>query len=92
MILGIVGLAGAFVCVIPIVLAPFAWYLGAKARREIDAAPNQWDGRGEAQAGFITGIIGTVLLVLGLIFAAFIAFVVIGVGVAASDSGTYSTT
>lgn len=90
MILGIVGLAGAFLCVIPIVLSPFAWYLGAKARREIDAAPNQWGGRGEAQAGFVTGIIGTALLILGLIITAIVIFVIIGVGTAMNDPDFYS--
>lgn len=92
MILGIVGLAGTFVCLIPIVLSPFAWYLGAKARREIDAAPNQWDGRGEAQAGFVTGIIGTALLILGVAIVAIIIVIAIGVGTAVSTSDPYAAT
>lgn len=60
MILGIVGL----LCFSP--AAPFAIWLGHKAMREIDASGGQLAGRGQAQAGFIMGIIGTVLLVLML--------------------------
>lgn len=67
MILGIVGLAGTFVCGFLCVLGPFAWAIGAKTRREIDAEPQRWSGRGEATAGFVMGIITTILLILGLI-------------------------
>lgn len=67
MILGIVGL----LCFSP--AAPFAIWLGHKAMREIDASGGQLSGRGQAQAGFIMGIIGSVLLVLFmlLIFTGF---------------------
>ena len=63
MVLGIVGL----LCCSP--AAPFAIWLGHKAMREIDASGGQLSGRGQAQAGFILGIIGTVLLVILLILA-----------------------
>jgi len=76
MVLGIVGLAGGLVCYLPILCAPFAWFLGNKARSEIDAAPGRWSGRGAAQAGFVLGIIGTVILVLGLI-AAIVLFAIV---------------
>ena len=46
-------------------LSPFAWAIGAKAVREIDATPGRYGGRDQANAGKIMGIIGTVLLVLG---------------------------
>jgi hypothetical protein len=36
--------------------------------REIDASGGRVGGRGQAQAGFILGIIGTALWVLGLLF------------------------
>jgi hypothetical protein len=67
MVFGIVSLAGLFACVVPILLAPVAWILGAKAVKEIDANPAAHSGRSEANAGKIMGIIGTVLLVLVLI-------------------------
>lgn len=79
MVLGIVGLAGGFICWLPIVMAPFAWYLGAKAEKEIDASRGTVSGRGEATAGKVLGIIGTVLLVLSVV--AIIAFIVLAVTV-----------
>lgn len=82
MVLGIISLAGSFTCLIPILLSPFAWYFGAKVKSEIAAEPQRWGGQSEAQAGFIMGIIGTVLLALGvvllIIFALFIALVAEG--------------
>ena len=41
--------------------------LGRGAQDEIDAAPGQYGGRGQVNAGFICGIIGTVLSVLGIL-------------------------
>ncbi len=67
MVLGIGALAGLFICGIPIVLAPFAWLIGGRAVKEIDADPGRFSGREQAQAGRIMGIIGTGLLVLGII-------------------------
>ncbi|MDQ4054503.1 MAG: DUF4190 domain-containing protein, partial [Actinomycetota bacterium] len=59
LIMGIVALAGTFVCGILCVVGPFAWAKGAKVRREIDADPQRWSGRGEATAGYVMGIITT---------------------------------
>lgn len=87
MVLGIIALAGSFICLVPILLSPFAWYFGAKVKREIAAEPQRWGGQSEAQAGFIMGIIGTVFLALGIVvlimFALFVALV------AGSTSTTY---
>jgi hypothetical protein len=64
MVMGIVAVAGLFICGVPVLMAPFAWYLGAKAEREIDASGGAWSGRSEATAGKVLGIVGTVLLTL----------------------------
>ena len=64
MILGILGI------VICSVIAPFAWNMGKKTMNEIDASGGQLGGRGMAQAGYIMGIIGTVLLIIGVLFFA----------------------
>ena len=48
----------------------------AKAKREIQASHGQLGGASNAQAGYVTGIIGTVLLVLAVI-AAVVALIVI---------------
>jgi hypothetical protein len=52
------------------VASPFALVIGRNAMKEIDASQGTLGGRGMAQAGFILGIIGTVilgLLVVGLL-------------------------
>ena len=62
LILGIVGLVCCSIA------APFAWVIGSRAVREIDESGGRYTGRGQAQAGKILGIIGTALMVLGLLF------------------------
>ena len=62
MVLGILGLVCCGLA------SPFAIWLGRKSMREIDASGGRVGGRGQAQAGFILGIIGTALWVLGLLF------------------------
>jgi hypothetical protein len=83
MVLGICALAGMFFCVVPILLAPFAWFMGGRAVKEIDAQPGRYSGREQAQAGRIMGIIGTVLLVLGLLG---IFFLILSIGLASESA------
>jgi hypothetical protein len=63
LVVGIVALGGAALC-LPALAGPFAWVLGARARREIDAQPGRWTNRAEATAGMVMGIVTTVALVL----------------------------
>ena len=72
--LGIAALAGVFILLFPILLSPVAWWLGAKAKREIAAEPERWSGAGEAQAAVIMGVIGTVLLAVGIVALFVVAF------------------
>ena len=72
MVLGILGLVCCGIA------SPFALWLGRKSMKEIDASGGWLSGRGQAQAGFILGIIGTVLWVLGILFY------VVMIGLAAS--------
>jgi hypothetical protein len=65
--LGLVGMIGTMICGIPAVVGPFAWYMGAKVKREIDASGGQLGGRGQALTGFVLGIVTTVLLVVGIL-------------------------
>lgn len=68
MVLGIIGLAGILFCGgFTLVLSPFAWAIGSKAVKEIDANPSQYGGRDQASGGKVMGIIGTVLLILGVL-------------------------
>ena len=70
----VLGILGIVICGI---IAPFAWRMGKRTVAEIDASQGQLGGRGSAQAGYILGLIGTVLLGLGLLFA--VGAVVLGV-------------
>jgi len=69
LVLGIVGLV---VCGL---VAPFAWVMGGRVVREIDASGGQLGGRSQAQAGRICGIIGTCLIGLGFLFLAFVVVI-----------------
>jgi len=83
MVLGIVGL------VLCQVLSPFAWVMGKKTLQEIDASGGRVGGRGQAQAGYILGIVGTVLLGLSLLFLiVYFVFVVaiLGAGIYGSNA------
>jgi hypothetical protein len=63
-VVGIVALTFACAYGFSLVLSPVALFLGRSAMKRIDRSQGQIGGRGFAQAGFIMGIIGTVLLVL----------------------------
>ncbi len=79
MVLGVIGLVGGLVTGIGFLAAPFAWAIGGRAVREIDASPQSYSGRDQAKAGQIMGIIGTVMLILsilllGALIAAFVVY------------------
>jgi hypothetical protein len=71
------GILGLVVCG---PLAIVAWVMGSGDLKQIDAGTMDPAGRGTTQAGRICGIIGTVLLILGILAAAI--FLVFGVGAA----------
>lgn len=89
MVLGIIGLVGILSCAgVTLVLSPFAWAIGGKAVKEIDAAPpGTYSGRDQANAGRIMGIVGTILLVLGVL--AVLALIGLAVAVDSSSSRSY---
>ena len=64
------------------VLGPFAWSMGNKAVREIDASGGRVAGRDLANVGRILGIVATVLLVLGvlLVVVVFVFGAALGLG------------
>ncbi|MCZ4498801.1 MAG: hypothetical protein JWQ74_1354 [Marmoricola sp.] len=64
LVLGLIGTAGGFMCLLPFLAAPFAWVIGVKARREIRESGGRLGGSGNATAGMVLGIIGTVLLTI----------------------------
>lgn len=54
------------------VCAPFAVWLGRRAQNLIRRHPDRYSGEGLALAAFVTGIVGCVLFVLGLLAVLFI--------------------
>jgi len=74
LVLGIVAVVGGMTCYLPLLLGPFAWAMGRSAVREIDADPQRLGGRGQAMAGYVLGVVATVLMLLGIL--ALVAFLV----------------
>jgi hypothetical protein len=81
-IISVVSVVTALFCCVTIpgvFCAPFAWVVGARATREIDASPGVYGNRGAAQTGMIMGIVCTALGVL--VIAAVVAlFALLGSG------------
>ncbi len=71
LILGILGVSIAQVC------APIAWYLGNKAKREIESSNGTIGGLGLVNAGRICGIVGTAILALSLVIVVVAVIVII---------------
>jgi len=61
LVLGIVGL------VLCGLAAPFAWVMGGRARREIQASHGQLGGLQQVTIGWILGIIVSVLMILAVV-------------------------
>lgn len=79
LVLGIVGIAALFVA-FPFI-SPVAWYLGARARREMRSDPGRYRPSGALSAGYVLGIVGTLLAV------AFVGLIVIGIALAITLAG-----
>lgn len=62
LVLGLVGLLGFFL--FSGVFSIAAIILGQVAKKEIDAAGGALTGRGQAEAGFVLGVIGVVVLAI----------------------------
>jgi hypothetical protein len=65
LILGILGFVCCQLC------APFAWYMGQQELKAIKAGQSPVAGQGFATAGWILGIIGSILLVFVLLWIFF---------------------
>lgn len=85
----VLGICGIVVC--PLVLSIPAWIIGKNARDECERIPGR-PGWGNANAGYILGIIGTVLGIL-VIVAFLVWFVALASLVdSASDLSDFDTT
>jgi hypothetical protein len=67
----VLGLLGLLVCGL---LAPFAWVMGSTDLKKMAAGRMDPSGQSHTQAGYVCGIIGTILLVLSVV-----ALLVVGV-------------
>jgi hypothetical protein len=77
MVLGIVGVAGFFVLLVPVLACPLAWYLGAVAEREAEREPTRYRKAGEARTGMILGMIGTAILGIALLMLVVVSTLII---------------
>ena len=80
----ILGILGLVVCGL---IAPFAWVMGNRVVAEIDASNGTLGGRSSANAGRICGMIGSILIIVGILF--FVAiFVIAGLSAVSTASST----
>jgi len=87
MVIGIVAFVLSCGYGVGLLGSPVALVMGRVSMKRIDQSGGQLGGRGMAQAGFILGIIGTVLLVLGLI--ALTVIIIVGLNGGFDDSYDY---
>ncbi len=78
LLLGILGFAVCQFC------SPFAWVMGHRALKEIDESGGRWGGRSNVKVGYILGIVGTCILILGVVGG--IAYVVVVIAVLAGSA------
>ena len=71
----VLGIIGVFVFQL---LAPVAWYLAAKGKREMATFPGRWRPSGSLTAGLVLGIIGTTFLALVTMFVLIMVIGLIG--------------
>lgn len=75
----VLGILSLVVCQL---IGPVAWVMGKRALAEVDRSGGAIGGRGQIQAGYICGIIASVLIALALV----IVVIALVVGVAASGA------
>jgi uncharacterized membrane protein YjgN (DUF898 family) len=67
------------------VIGPFAWVMGNRVLREIDASGGQLGGRSQVTAGRICGIVGTAMIAVTLLVGV-VALVVVLIAASSSTS------
>lgn len=63
----VLGIAGIVITVLAPILGPVALVLGVKAKKRIAESGGAVEGAGIAQAGYILGVIATVIGALGIL-------------------------
>lgn len=82
----VLGILGLVCCGI---LAPIAWYMGSQELQRIQRGEVPSTNEGMARAGMILGIIGTVFLVLGVIWVLFLGGLTVLSGFAQFGGGGF---
>jgi len=81
----VLGILSLVVCGI---LGPFAWSMGNKALKEIDASGVVYANRGQVQAGRICGIVSSVLIILSIVLIILLLMAGVFLGTTSSSSFT----
>jgi hypothetical protein len=81
----VLGILSLLVCGL---LGPVAWAMGSTDLKKMQAGQMDASGRGETQAGYICGIVATILMGIGLVFVVlwFVMFAAV-IGGAAAPKG-----
>lgn len=77
LIVGVLGLLLGFTCGVGFIASPFALVMGWKSKKRIAESGGALGGESNAQAGFILGIVGTVILALLVIALFFLVLILI---------------
>ena|SRR5690242_8438999 len=75
----VLGIVGFFVTL----CAPFAWYFGSKALKEINASGVRYSNEDQIRVGRVLGMIVSILAIVGLVFG--LVFVIIAAVIAVSS-------
>ena len=75
----VLGILGFFITL----CAPFAWYFGSKALKEIQASGVRYSNEDQIRVGRILGMIISILAIIGLVFG--LIFVIIAAVLAATS-------
>ncbi len=78
----VVGILALVLCQLA---GPFAWVMGGRARKEIQASNGQIGGLQQVTIGWILGIVSTALLVVGLL----VAVLFIGIAITATTTSGF---
>lgn len=73
----VLGILSVVICGL---LGPVALVMGGKARKEIKANPGRYASTSTVTAGWVLGIVGTALLVLGLVWVVLVIIVGVSAG------------
>lgn len=69
------------------ITGPFAWYIGGKARKQVQANPGQYKDGGMLTVGWVLGIVGTIYLAFFVLFVVVYLVIIVAILGAGAASG-----